>query len=265
MPRCRVVLTYRSPNQKTPKPHQSSRRVTEVIKNDGQRCCSMTGAYERELRDVLSGTERGVHAVTKSCTIEEKTLMRFVLERPFLVVRAAGSGMEGSGDLVAMRGDCSFPIEVKTTKKSKLYLSGRTKDQLNAMIREGERTGLMPLYAHRRKGVRGDSWRIFRVETHGLKGTLSQLEKKIPALPLTRNGSPFIDWEQGMPLNHFLGMMCSTEADPSTPLQSLKKRATETQDLSPSKRKAPVRDILMELEQRRSDVLPWLKDTVPPK
>ena len=168
--------------------------------------------------------------------------------------------MEGSGDLVAMRGDCSFPIEVKTTKKSKLYLSGRTKDQLNAMIREGERTGLMPLYAHRRKGVRGDSWRIFRVETQGLQGTLAQLEKKIPALPLTRNGSPFIDWEQGMPLNHFLGMMCSTEANPSTPLQSLKKRANESQGSSSSKRKAPVRDILMELEQRRSDVLPWLKD-----
>ena len=71
--------------------------------------------------------------------------MSRVIERPFLVVRAAGSGMEGSGDLVALRGDCCFPIEVKSTRPEKLYFSGRTKDQLNAMIREGERSGLMPL------------------------------------------------------------------------------------------------------------------------
>ncbi len=169
----------------------------------------MTGAYERELREVLSGTEKGITAVTRSCTPEEKHQMRRVAERPFLVVRAAGSGMEGSGDLVALRGDCCFPIEVKSTRATKLYFSGRTKDQLNAMIREGERSGLMPLYAHRRKGVRGDSWRLFRVETQGLKGTLARLAKMIPALPLNRNGSPFIDWEQGMPLNRFIGMMCS--------------------------------------------------------
>ena len=41
---------------------------------------------------------------------------RQVIERPFLVVRAAGSGMEGSGDLLALRGDLCFPIEVKTSK-----------------------------------------------------------------------------------------------------------------------------------------------------
>ena len=52
----------------------------------------MTGAYERELREVLAGTEKGVHAVTKSCSPEEKKRMSRVIERPFLVVRAAGSG-----------------------------------------------------------------------------------------------------------------------------------------------------------------------------
>ena len=35
----------------------------------------MTGAYERELREVLSGTEKGVTAVTRSCTLEEKDRM----------------------------------------------------------------------------------------------------------------------------------------------------------------------------------------------
>ena len=124
---------------------------TEVIKNDGQRCFAMTGAYERELRDVLSGTEKGVNAVIRSCTPEEKERMKRVQHRPFLVVRAAGSGMEGSGDLVALRGDCCFPIEVKTTRAAKLYFSGRTKDQLHAMIREGERSGDAPVRSPKKR------------------------------------------------------------------------------------------------------------------
>ena len=220
----------------------------------------MTGAYERELREVLSGTEKGITAITRSCTPEEKHQMRLVADRPFLVVRAAGSGMEGSGDLVALRGDCCFPIEVKSTRATKLYFSGRTKDQLNAMIREGERSGLMPLYAHRRKGVRGDSWRLFRVETQGLKGTLARLAKMIPALPLTRNGSPFIDWEQGMPLHRFLGLMCSPLGGEDVPLTSLKRRASA--NTSPTMAEEPersARDILAELERRRSAVLPVIK------
>ena len=79
--------------------------------------CHMTSKYERELRHVLAGIPAGVEAVIKSCSIEEKERMRLVINRPFLVVRAAGSGIEGSGDLLALRGDISFPIEVKTTKE----------------------------------------------------------------------------------------------------------------------------------------------------
>ena len=113
----------------------------------------MTSQYERELRHVLAGIPTGVEAVIKSCSVEEKERMRLVLQRPFLVVRAAGSGIEGSGDLLALRGDVSFPIEVKTTKSKKIYFSGRTLDQYNALAYEGERCGLMPLYAHRLKGT----------------------------------------------------------------------------------------------------------------
>ena len=79
----------------------------------------MTSQYERELRHVLAGIPTGVEAVIKSCSVEQKERMRLVLRRPFLVVRAAGSGIEGSGDLLALRGDLSFPIEVKTTKSRK--------------------------------------------------------------------------------------------------------------------------------------------------
>jgi Holliday junction resolvase len=172
---------------------------------------SMTSSYERELRRVLAGLEDGVKAVTRSCSELEKAQAMQVIHRPFLVVRAAGSGMEGSGDLLALRGDICFPIEVKTTKARKLYLSGRTWEQYESMQTEGNRCGLMPLYAHRLKGVRGDSWRIFRVETTTLNGRLKMLQRRIPPLPLTRNGKPFIDWEQGMPLHKFLALTCRNE------------------------------------------------------
>ena len=87
----------------------------------------MTSQYERELRHVLAGIPSGVEAVIKSCSVEQKERMRLVLQRPFLVVRAAGSGIEGSGDLLALRGDLSFPIEVKTTKSKKIYLKSNQK------------------------------------------------------------------------------------------------------------------------------------------
>ncbi len=174
--------------------------------------CLMSSQYERELRAVLAGNPDGINAVTRSCTVVEKTKVMLAIDRPFLVTRAAGSGMEGSGDLLALRGDLCFPIEVKTTKSSKLYLSGRTMEQYLAMLREGQKCGLMPLYAHRRKGVRGDSWRIFRVDVGNLNGKLRLLSRRIPSLPLNRNGTPFIDWEQGMPLHEFIALICRPDS-----------------------------------------------------
>ena len=182
----------------------------------------MSSQYERELRAVLAGIPKGIDAVTRSCDSVAKARARQVLERPFLVVRAAGSGMEGSGDLLALRGDLCFPIEVKSSKKPKLYLSGRTWDQYQSMIYEGKRCDLMPLYAYRLKGVRGDSWRIFRVDVGRLSGRLGILTRRIPALPLTRNGKPFLDWEQGMPLHLFLALVCRKST--SSTLEALDNR-----------------------------------------
>ncbi len=136
-----------------------------------------------------------------------------VIERPFLVVRAAGSGMDGSGDLLALRGDLCFPIEVKTRAVKKVYLSGETAVQLEQMRVIGERCGLMPLYAHRLKGSRGDSWRIFRVDTTTLTGRLAALSRRIPTLPLTKTGRPHLDWDQGLPLHQFLGIVCRKEEE----------------------------------------------------
>ena len=209
----------------------------------------MTSQYERELRHVLAGIPAGVEAVIKSCSVEEKERMRLVLLRPFLVVRAAGSGIEGSGDLLALRGDLSFPIEVKTTKSRKIYLSGRTLDQYNALVYEGERCGLMPLYAHRLKGVRGDSWRIFRVETSTLEGRLSVLARRIPALPRTRKGRAFIDWDQGMPLNEFINIVCQHNEHSPT-LEYIQKRSVvEKEDDEVTAVKSRILD---ELQRRRT-------------
>ena len=209
----------------------------------------MTSQYERELRHVLAGIPTGVEAVIKSCTVEEKERMRLVLQRPFLVVRAAGSGIEGSGDLLALRGDISFPIEVKTTKSKKIYFSGRTLDQYNALAYEGERCGLMPLYAHRLKGVRGDSWRIFRVETSTLEGRLRVLARRIPSLPRTRKGRAFIDWNQGMPLNEFINIVCQQNQDSPT-LEYIQKRSQQREENSEIEQVRT--SILDELQRRRT-------------
>lgn len=219
----------------------------------------MSSKYERELRQVLAGLTKGVNAIIKSCSELEKAKMKLIEKRPFLVVRAAGSGIEGSGDLLALRGDLCFPIEVKSSKEAKLYLSGRTVDQYNSLVYEGNRSCLMPLYAYRLKGVRGDSWRLFRVETETLHGKLRKLEPSIPSLPLTRNGKPYLNWEDGMPLNEFIALVCSQVNDSETKMKNLQTRTKtiegyikyETLNRNPEIRTKPNRNILAELKKRR--------------
>jgi Holliday junction resolvase len=171
----------------------------------------MSSIYERELRSVLAGEEKGVRAVTRSCTESQRAQMMQVCQRPFLVVRAPGSGSEGTGDLLVLRGDMCFPIEVKSSKKSRLYLSGRTVLQYQALVNIGEKCGLQPFYAYRLKSIRGDSWRIFRVNVDNLTGKSRRLASRVPALPLTRNGTPHLDWEKGLPLHKFIALVCRSD------------------------------------------------------
>ena len=171
----------------------------------------MGTSYERELRSVLAGEIKGIRAVTRSCSEVERAKAMRVVRRPFLVVRAPGSGSEGTGDLLALRGDVCFPIEVKTSKSKRIYLSGRTMDQYKSLKSTGEKCGLLPLYAFRLKGVRGDSWRIMKVEVEGLTGKLRHLSRSIPALPLSSRGTPHLDWEAGMPVHKFLSLICGSE------------------------------------------------------
>ncbi len=216
----------------------------------------MSSKYERELRQVFAGLAKGVDAIIKSCSEVEKAKMRLIEKRPFLVVRAAGSGIEGSGDLLALRGDICFPIEVKSSKEPKLYLSGRTVEQYNALVYEGNRSCLMPLYAYRLKGVRGDSWRIFRVETDTLHGKLRKLAPSLPSLPLTRNGKPYLNWNDGMPLNEFIALICS-KSDLQENMKNLQHRSNTVsnlighQDIDRNNPISPKRNILEELQKRR--------------
>ena len=171
----------------------------------------MAGVYERELRSVLAGERKGVIAITRSCTEVERARAMQVCQRPFLVVRAPGSGSEGTGDILALRGDMCMPIEVKSSKTDKIYLSGRTKDQYDALKSTGENCGLQPLYAFRLKGVRGDSWRVMKVPVDELTGKLRVLSRSIPNVPLTRNGSPYLNWHDGMPLHRFLALISRSD------------------------------------------------------
>jgi len=219
----------------------------------------VSSKYERELRQVLAGLTKGVDSIIKSCNQIEKAKMKLIEKRPFLVVRAAGSGIEGSGDLLALRGDICFPIEVKSSKEAKLYLSGRTVDQYNSLVYEGNRSCLMPLYAYRLKGVRGDSWRIFRVETETLHGKLRKLESSIPSLPLTRNGKQYLNWKDGMPLNEFIALVCSQVNSNDGNLNNLQVRSNtitdyinnEVSNKKPAITKKPKRNILAELKRRK--------------
>ena len=219
----------------------------------------MSSKYERELRQVLAGLTKGVDSIIKSCNEIEKAKMKLIEKRPFLVVRAAGSGIEGSGDLLALRGDICFPIEVKSSKEAKLYLSGRTVEQYKSLVYEGNRSCLMPLYAYRLKGVRGDSWRIFRVETETLHGKLRKLESSIPSLPLTRNGKPYLNWKDGLPLNEFIALVCSQVNSNDENMKNLQVRSNtitgyikhEALSRKPEITKNSKRNILAELKRRK--------------
>ena len=76
--------------------------------------------YERELKALLAGDSKAIAKMVKTCNALEKANYGTMLQDPFLVIRAAGSlGV----DLVALRWDFSFPIEVKSSCDDVLHFS----------------------------------------------------------------------------------------------------------------------------------------------
>lgn len=166
----------------------------------------VTGMYERELRGILSADPDTLKKVTKTCKDEEKEGYMSVEEIPFLVVRAGGSlGM----DLIAIRGEISFPIEVKSSKTGVIYFSDeeRLTEQAEWMIDVCTASRVLPLYAFRIKGKTGDRWRIFTLDIQGLDKKQSLLQARIPQVEKTVHGNYKVQWDKGMPLHMLLSYL----------------------------------------------------------
>jgi Holliday junction resolvase len=164
--------------------------------------------YERELKNILEGETKTLTKITKTCSVIEKNNYSKIYDKPFAVIRAAGSfGV----DLVATRGDISFLTEVKTSIGDTLHFSsvgGKLQKQAESMKDMCEKTKTLPIYAFRTKGHRGDSWRIFTLDMNCLEGRTSVLHKRLPKLKKSKSGNFVMRWKEGMPLSDFISYLC---------------------------------------------------------
>ena len=168
----------------------------------------MSSVYERELKGILEGNEKILSKVTKTCSILEKGNYYLTRQKPFIVVRAAGSfGV----DLVALRGDISFLMEIKSSNTDTIHFSsvdGKLQRQAEKMQQECERTKTLPVYGFRLKGHGGDSWRLFTMEIHQLEGRAKILQNRLPKLQCSASGNFIMRWQNGLPLSDFLMYLC---------------------------------------------------------
>lgn len=204
---------------------------------------AMGKIFERELKGILSANGDVLTRVTKTCSETERMGYLMIRENPFMVIRAAGSlGV----DLVAIRDGMSFPIEVKSSSADVLRFSRSEKLLIQAeeMIRDCQRVNLVPLYAYRYKGYRGDAWRVFTLDMGDLdmnvySGVPKLIYGKLPKIRSSREGNFIMRWKDGWPLSRFIdyttmlaGRRCQTvkmlttaeregENVPSAPLESL--------------------------------------------
>ena len=163
--------------------------------------------YERELKGLLGGEEKAVRKMVKTCDPQECAAYSSMVKYPFLVIRAAGSlGV----DLVALRWDFSFPIEVKSSEKDIMYMSRseRLIEQAERMVETCEKSHIIPIYAYRLKGARGDPWRVFTIPSDAsLCGTAAVLREKIPFLEVSKGGNYIMRWQNGMKLSDLLSFV----------------------------------------------------------
>lgn len=164
--------------------------------------------YERELKKILEGEKDFISKITKSCSTLEKNNYSMICEKPFAVVRGAGSlGV----DLVAVRGDVSFLTEVKSRNGKTIHFSsmaGKLQKQAEEMRLICEKTNTLPVYAYRLKGQRGDSWRFFTMNMKKLEGVAGVLHRRLPKLELSDSGNYVMRWDDGMPLSDLISYLC---------------------------------------------------------
>ncbi|MEW5759998.1 MAG: Holliday junction resolvase [Candidatus Thermoplasmatota archaeon] len=170
----------------------------------------MSSVYERELKGILSGDEKFLESLTANFNNELKEMFYRVLKKPFVVVRAAGSfGI----DIVALRGDVSLLMEVKTSSKRIFHFSNEKRLilQIEKLKEECEETGLIPIYAYRLKNFRdGDPWRIFTLplNTKKIQGILRIVYNRVPKIGETAKGNYVMRWEEGMELAKLIEYLC---------------------------------------------------------
>ncbi|HUS99144.1 MAG TPA: Holliday junction resolvase [Candidatus Thermoplasmatota archaeon] len=168
----------------------------------------MSSVYERELKGILEGDEKILSRMTKTCSVLEKTAYFLTQQKPFIVVRAAGSfGV----DLVALRGDIAFLLEIKSSNSDTLHFSsvdGKLQRQAEKMQRECEKTKTLPVYGFRLKGHGGDCWRLFTMEVHQLEGRAKILHNRLPNLSRSKSRNYIMRWEEGLPLSDFIMYLC---------------------------------------------------------
>lgn len=176
----------------------------------------MSVAYERELKGILGGDPKIVSNVLGSLSPGERLAYEGTGGRPFLVVRAAGSL---GADLVALRDDLSFLVEVKSSKDELLHFtdSPRLTEQIQMIRVQCERSGVLPIYAYRLKGLRGDAWRLFTIPRLVLSGRVGRLYERLPKVETTTKGNDVLRWKHGMPLAGFLNYVNPTTVTATRP------------------------------------------------
>jgi hypothetical protein len=164
-----------------------------------------SSTYERELKGLLTGEPEVTERYGRGLPMTDREVLRAASRSPFLVVRAAGSF---GFDLVALRSEFAFPLEVKASSSDTIRFSaasGRAAAQLEDHRKAVDRVGLLVVYAYRRVGFRaGDPWRLYATGSPTGRGLASLLRKSLPPVESTRDGNGILRWESGMPLVRFL-------------------------------------------------------------
>ena len=167
--------------------------------------------FERELKGILNANEDVLARVTKTCDAMERMGYLRIREKPFMVVRGAGSlGV----DLVAISAGLSLPIEVKSSTSDVLRFSRNENLAIQAqeMIDDCRRVGLMPIYAFRYKRQRGDAWRIFTLDVGPLNGRLKPVYQRLPKIMPSKEGNLIMRWNDGMPLSRFIDYVVALQS-----------------------------------------------------
>ena len=174
----------------------------------------MSQLYERELKGILMADRDVLVRVTKNLPADEQIPYMKILEKPFVVVRAAGS----FGIDMAVVGSISFLVEEKSSVEPLYHFNApRVVEQAKLLLDLCSRAGITPVYAYRLKNLRGrDPWRLFTMEVDEgkLDGYDRLLQGKLPKLERTRMDNYVMRWENGMPLHRFIDWVVSLRKRP---------------------------------------------------